>query len=242
MSVSKRSIVQFILLQVSIAILGLWVISGIVQQFLLKRALIEAYHSSGSEIQTQLYDFKASFPLSSTPEILETLNDLCEPLGCLVESLELSTFAENAQNVEEIRMVAVANPEDIPIVLEVFHRLPHHWSVSGLEVQAFEQPFRFQVRFQRDLLYENSIEWHPLMKIMFVSSTDEQQIATLLEWQTYKHYYEVHRATLSENNKKWGQLYQSLNTPLWTLRSNPGKLTFTPTDGVRIQVTGELRK
>ena len=239
MSVSKRSIVQFILLQVAIAALGLWGISGIVQQYLLKQALMDAYRGNATEIQAQLGEFKSTFPKSSKREIMRLMDDVCASLECAVESVEISSVDDVHLNQEEIRVVAQAKPEDIPIVLEVFHRLPHLWSLTGLEVQGFEQPFRFQVRLQRELVQPNLIEWHPVVQSVFLSSMDEEQIATLLEWQAYKHYYEQSTNERAQLHQEWGRLYQSLNMPLWKLRSTPGKLTFTPSEGVRIQSLGE---
>lgn len=239
MSVSKRSVVQFILLQVAIAALGVWGVSGIVQQYLLKQALMDAYRGNATDIQAQLSEFKSVFPTSSEREVMRLMDDLCASLECAVESVEISSVKDIHLTQEVVRMVAQAKPEDIPIVLEVFHRLPHLWSITGLEVQGFEEPFRFQVRLQRDLVQPNLIEWHPVVQSLFLSSTDEEQIATLLEWQAYKHYFEQSTHERAQLHQEWGRLYQSLNIPLWKLRSSPGKLTFTQSEGVRLQSLGE---
>lgn len=203
---------------------------------------MDAYRGNATEIQAQLGEFKSVFPISSKREVMRLMDDLCASLECAVESVEIFSVNDVHLTQEEIRLVAQAKPEDIPIVLEVFHRLPHLWSLTGLEVQGFEQPFRFQVRLQRDLVQPKLIEWHSVVQSLFLSSMDEEQIATLLEWQSYKHYFEQIPNERAQLQQEWEWLYQSLNVPLWKLRSTPGKLTFTPLDGVRVQLLGEEGK
>ena len=242
MSVSKRSLVQFILLQIAIAAFGIWVVSGVVQQYLLKQALINAFQSNAEDIQNQLTEFKSSFPKSSKQDLDGLMNDFCESVLCSVESIDLSTSNEGVLTIEELRMVAVAQPEDVPIILEVFHRLPQRWLVVGLEVQGYEQPLRFQVRLQRHLVQVDHVEWHPIIQSLLLTELDEVQINTLLEWQAYKHYFEEELEQVRQNSQDWGRLYQSLNKPLWTLRTHPGKIIYTPVDGVRLQSLTEAMK
>lgn len=237
MSLPNRSVIQFVLLQVGVACIGMWGLSGVVQQHLHYQDLVLAYDEQASFIQQQLTQFQAQFPKTDSVAIQRELQTFCVALGCQVETVEVNEVLVEERLQEQLSVVATTNVVDVPIFLEAVRRLPQGWQPFSLEVQGFAEPFRFK------LVVLHHLPVAPVMDDTFyhrhlLSIEEQQKVNTMRQWQSFKHYYDYRIAQRPTRKHQWERLYQSISNPLWRLKTDTGKLTYTPKQGVVIQSVG----
>ena len=238
MASQKSAIVKFVLLQSLVAFVGFWGLSGVVQEYLLHSELMDVYELNSTRINSQLIQFQQQFPEVKDEGLRNTLQEVCDTLPCNIESMEIEEVVQEEQTVTEMRIVGLSNPIDIPIFLEAIHRLPHEWKLMGLEIQGFEKPFRFNLRVFQVQRHSKTIEWNPLARFLFIDAEDQRNIETLLQWQSYKQYFEHQNGERANVHSSWALLYQNIARPLWVMRSQSGKIMYTPESGVQVKLYG----
>lgn len=161
------------------------------------------------------------------------LERVCASMACIVEDIELTVNTELLP-VESLKVITTVDLMDIPILLDVFRAHPYGFTLEGLEVHAYEQPVKIQIRLSRVVLPEKIIPPDWIEQIGW--STDEiNKVQTLYaswlsnRWQDRMWIERDLAAT------EWRRLYQTLNRDLWYISQEETALVYTRKLGTSIK-------
>ena len=164
------------------------------------------------------------------------LERVCASMACIVEDME-STVNTESLPIESLKIITTVDLVDIPILLDVFRAHPYGFTLEGLEVHAYEQPVKMQVRLSRVVLPEkiNTPDW--IEQIGW--STDEiNKVQTLYASWLINHWQDRMLVERDLAATEWRRLYQTLNRDLWYISQQETALVYTRTLGTSIKDTG----
>ena len=220
-------------LQVIIVLLGYWLLSGWVRQTLVKRDLLNAVDTYEVQVNKELSIFKETYiPLQKKSLDVE-VNRLVHSLNGEVEETTVSIVkGVNTTPQERIKLIATMSILEIPLLLEGLRRLEYRFSLVGLEVHAYKQPFKIQVRLSRPYpLIDVNSNW---IAELFSDPKDIIAVEQMEEWNQWKDFWAKESSHFSLSQVQWKGLSAGLSESLWSLHLQKGSLTYTPKQGITV--------
>lgn len=209
--------------QVLPTILGIWLFWSTIVYWIWNRQLDQVPEETFEILQQQSQDLRAGFTILDENLIQEVLQRTCLDLPCTLQELKIKEGRKPEAKQQNIRIIAQMHAFDIPIFLEVLHRLPYVLLLDGFEIHLYDKQAKILVnlkQFQPNIVQE---EWLAQSDIAVEHLELLHQANQVRQWNEF---YDQQVSIFEEMEHHWENLFPLLGEKILLLQDLRGVLTY----------------
>ncbi len=227
------SIFGLVFLQLLPTVVGFTVIFGWLTHQVLRYELSQYEEIQFEALRQQQDRIQKTQVVYEEEDFRSLLDDVCTSLDCNVNTIVFSNDSKELLSKEHLKMIVEIDVLNIPILLEVLRRHPQEWSLEGVEVHAYKQPSKIQVRLSRYAVPGNPLYPSWLSQLGWTELEQRRLKDVYGYWLAVK-WQEKHKNSRIQNNKTWNRLFKTVNRDLWKIHLSKGSLVYTADEGMEL--------